>query len=163
MRSASKAQLIERTGLRKHLPAWRAEHLSDPTHIRWFPCLRYLAAAPCGPATIGCPGPLLFPPHSLIIRGLPSLSFPIRIRWKVPSTTLELTHKQRDRFRELKTRSSAQKTHPCPHNANKAALTTAFLFPLLAYTWAQWKQGSSISLTDNLDPAVLRVTCIAQP
>lgn len=66
----SKAQLIERAGLRKHLPVWRAEHLSDPAHIRWFPCLRYLAAAPCGTSTIGCPGPRLFPPHSLIIRGL---------------------------------------------------------------------------------------------
>lgn len=93
VRSASKAQLIERAGLRKHLPAWRAEHLSDPAHIRWFPCLRYLAAAPCGPATIGCPGPLLFPPHSLIIRGLPSLSFPIRMRRNVPFATLELTRK----------------------------------------------------------------------
>lgn len=66
----SKAQLIERAGLRKHLPVWRTEHLSDPAHIRWFPCLRYLAAAPCGSAAIGCSVPLLFPPHSLIIRGL---------------------------------------------------------------------------------------------
>lgn len=66
----SKARLIERAGRRKHLPVWSAEHLSDPAHIRWFPCLRYLAAAPCVLATIGCPGPLLFPTHSLIIRGL---------------------------------------------------------------------------------------------
>lgn len=72
---ASKAQLIERAGLRKHLPVWRAEHLSDPAHIRWFPCLRYLPAAPCGPAPIGCPGPLLFPPHSLILRGLATSLF----------------------------------------------------------------------------------------
>lgn len=68
--SVCTAQATERAGLRKHLPVWRAAHLSDPTHIRWFPCLRYLAAAPFGPATIGCPGPLLFPTHSLIIRGL---------------------------------------------------------------------------------------------
>lgn len=71
----SKAQLIERAGLRKHLPVQRTEHLSDPAHIRWFPCLRYLPAAPCGPATIGCPGPLLFPPHSLILRGLATSLF----------------------------------------------------------------------------------------
>lgn len=29
-----------------------------------------LLAAPFGPAAIGCPGPLLFPTHSLITRGL---------------------------------------------------------------------------------------------
>lgn len=71
----SEAQLIERAGLRKHLPLWRAEHLSDPAHIRWFPCLRYLPVAPCGPAPIGCSGPLLFPPHSLILRGLATSQF----------------------------------------------------------------------------------------
>lgn len=162
VRSASEARLIERAGLRKHLPAWRAEHLSDPAHIRWFPCLRYLAAAPCGPATIGCPGPLLFPPHSLIIRGLPSLSFPIRIRWNVPFATLELTRKQRDRFSELKTPSSARTLTPVLITQTRQPWDR-FPFPPLAYTWAQWKQGSSISLTDNLDPAVLHVTCIAQP
>lgn len=68
--SVCAAQATERAGLRKHLPLWRAAHFSDPAHIRWFPCLRYLAAAPFGPATIGCPGPLLFPTHSLIIREL---------------------------------------------------------------------------------------------
>lgn len=66
----SKAQLIEGAGLRKHLPVRSTEHLSDPAHIRWFPCLRYLPVAPCGPAPIACPGPLLFPAHSLILRGL---------------------------------------------------------------------------------------------
>lgn len=41
-KEGSKAQLIERAGLRKHLPVRWAEHLSDPTHIRWFPCLPYI-------------------------------------------------------------------------------------------------------------------------
>lgn len=68
---ASTAQLIERrAGLRKHLPVQGVEHLSDPAHIRWFPCLRCLPAAPCGPAPIGCPWTLLFPPHPLILRRL---------------------------------------------------------------------------------------------
>lgn len=49
VRRASEAQLIEGAGLRKHLPVWRAEHLSDPARIRWFPCLRYLPASSLWP------------------------------------------------------------------------------------------------------------------
>ena len=51
--------------------------------------------------------------------------------------------------------------HLSPYNTNTAALTTTFLFLLVPILGKQ--VGSSISLTDNLDPAVLRVTCIAQP
>ena len=33
-------ELIESAGLRKHLSVWRPVRLSDPAHIRGFPCLR---------------------------------------------------------------------------------------------------------------------------
>lgn len=56
----SKAQLIERAGLRKHLPVWRAEHLSDPAHIRWFPCLRYLLQLPVAQQLLAALGHAFF-------------------------------------------------------------------------------------------------------
>lgn len=126
----SKARLIERAGRRKHLPVWSAEHLSDPAHIRWFPCLRYLAAAPCVLATIGCPGPLLFPTHSLIIRRLvipQSLCFHQnegKIFLQPPWSSLGSVYQTHNSKLRLT-------SHLCPHNTNKAALTTAFLFLLV--------------------------------
>lgn len=56
VRRAAGLDLIEGAGLRKHLPARRAEHLSDPAHIRWFPCLRYLPCSSLWPGPHWLPG-----------------------------------------------------------------------------------------------------------
>lgn len=46
-----KAQLIERAGVRKHLPAWKAKHLSDPfshqvVSLFTLPLLQFPVARP---------------------------------------------------------------------------------------------------------------------
>lgn len=125
-------------------PVWRPEHLSDPAHIRWFPCLRYLPAAPGGPAPIGRPGPLLFPPHSLILRRLATSPFsPFPPPQRVHGGETHLSP-HTDQFNKLNRRLTS---HLCPHSTNTAALTTTFLFLLVPILGKQ-----SISLTDDLEP-----------
>lgn len=160
---SDKARLIERTGVRKHLSLWRAEHLSDPTHIRWFPCLCYLLAAPCSSASFGCWWPLLFffffKLDPLILKAL-QIPFFLYSHHREGRRNFFLYHFGGRWFIKLRPLSTIWPV--------TSVLTTQTLQPWRLPSFSSFalileKQvASSISRTNNLDPAVVFVTWIAQ-
>lgn len=121
---------IERAGLRKHLPAWKAKHLSDPfshqvVSLFTAPPHYSLPSFETLRSAIGCHGatPSSSRPYSLITRGLACSShFQVSREEK----------KQKGKKSRLDLSPQASPSAPpLPGGTNKATLTSTFLFLLV--------------------------------
>lgn len=134
LRSRAERRLIERAGLRKHLPVWKAEHLSDPfshqvASLFTLPPRRSPAPRTPGPS-LAAPGatPSSARPYSLITRGLAWSS-----RFQVSRAEKNKKAKSLRSTSHLKPplQNPSHAAPPPLGGTNKAALTSAFLFLLV--------------------------------